>query len=128
MPTRKNPEGDLPSTIERSDKKAQEIYTKTLESAEETYKGDDEAAVGEFKRAIELAPSEPSFHLSLAISLEKTGKVADAQREYAQYLEMDPSAPEAQKLKAHMQALASGQTATQTGSPSPPKAPQGQPD
>ena len=38
------PEGDLPSTIERSDKKAQEIYTKTLESAEETYKGDDEAA------------------------------------------------------------------------------------
>src|SRR5947208_583416 len=78
-------------------------------------KGDDEGAVGEFKRAIELAPSEPSFHLSLGISLEKTGKVADAQREYAQYLEMEPSAPEAQKLKAHMQALASGQTATQTG-------------
>src|SRR6266542_1549000 len=44
MPTSKNKKGDLPSTIERSDKKAQEIYTKTLDSAEDTYKGDDEAA------------------------------------------------------------------------------------
>src|SRR5438128_8277027 len=91
-------------------------------------KGDDEGAVGEFKRAIELAPSEASFHLSLGISLEKTGKVADAQREYAQYLEMEPSAPEAEKLKAHIQALASGQTATQAGQPTAPKTPQGRPD
>src|SRR5438128_7588721 len=91
-------------------------------------KGDDEGAVGEFKRAIELAPSEASFHLSLGISLEKTGKVADAQREYAQYLDMEPSAPEAEKLKAHIQALASGQTATQAGQPTAPKTPQGRPD
>ena len=72
-------------------------------------KGNDEAAIPEFKHAIELAPSEPSFHLSLAISLEKTGQLADARREYATYLEMEPSAPEAEKLKAHLQALASGQ-------------------
>src|SRR6476660_2101419 len=44
MPTKKNPKGDMPSTIERSDKHAQAIYTKTLENAEETYKGDEEAA------------------------------------------------------------------------------------
>ena len=44
MPTSKNKTGDLPSTIERSDKHAQEIFKKTLESAEETYDGDQEAA------------------------------------------------------------------------------------
>jgi cation transport regulator ChaB len=36
-------EKDLPSTIERSDEHAQEIYSETLESAEETY-GDGERA------------------------------------------------------------------------------------
>jgi Flp pilus assembly protein TadD len=88
-------------------------------------KGDDVAAVGEFRRAIELAPSEASFHLSLGISLEKTGKVADARQEYAQYLEMEPSAPEAEKLKAHIQALAGGQAASQAAQPPAPKTPQG---
>ena len=33
-------EPNLPSTIERSSKKAQRTYAKTLESAEETYEGD----------------------------------------------------------------------------------------
>jgi cation transport regulator ChaB len=36
-------EQDLPSTIERSDEHAQEIYTETLDSAEKTY-GDGERA------------------------------------------------------------------------------------
>ena len=71
-------------------------------------KGDDEAAIPEFRKAIAQAPREASFHLSLAISLEKTGKLADAQREYQQYLDMAPWAPEAEKLKAHLKALASG--------------------
>ena len=35
---------DLPSTLERSDEKAQETYAKTLLSAEETYDGDEERA------------------------------------------------------------------------------------
>ncbi len=42
MPSAKKP--DLPSTIERSPKKAQRTYAKTLESAEETYDGDEERA------------------------------------------------------------------------------------
>ena len=41
MPDRKE---DLPSTIQRSPKHAQEIFEKTLESAEETYGGDGERA------------------------------------------------------------------------------------
>jgi cation transport regulator ChaB len=36
--------GELPSTLERSPKKAQDTYEKTLESAEQTYDGDEERA------------------------------------------------------------------------------------
>jgi len=35
---------DLPDTIERSDKHAQEIYRETLQSAHESYEGDEERA------------------------------------------------------------------------------------
>lgn len=35
---------DLPDTIKRSDKHAQEIYRETLKSAHETYEGDEERA------------------------------------------------------------------------------------
>ena len=35
---------DLPSTLERSPKKAQDTYEKTLESAEKSYDGDEERA------------------------------------------------------------------------------------
>jgi predicted TPR repeat methyltransferase len=46
--------------------------------------------------------------LSLGMSLERTGKTADAVREYRTYLEMEPGAPEAAKLKEHLEALGSG--------------------
>ena len=41
MPPKKE---DLPSTLERSAQKVQDAYLKTLESAEETYDGDEERA------------------------------------------------------------------------------------
>jgi Flp pilus assembly protein TadD len=71
-------------------------------------KGDERAAITEFQKAISLAPGEPSFHLSLGMSLERVGRVAEAVTEYKKYLEMEPSAPEAAKLKAHVEALAAG--------------------
>jgi len=69
-------------------------------------KGDDEGAIAEYRKAIALAPGEASFHLSLGMSLEKTGKTGDARREYQQYLDMNPEAPEAEKLKAHLKGMA----------------------
>ncbi len=42
MPAKKTP--DLPSTLERSPKKAQRTYAETLESAEETYDGNEQRA------------------------------------------------------------------------------------
>ncbi len=41
---KKRPEPDLPSTLERSPKKAQDTYAETLASAEKTYGGDEAAA------------------------------------------------------------------------------------
>ena len=41
MPTEKE---DLPSTLQRSPEKVQDAYAKTLDSAEETYDGDEERA------------------------------------------------------------------------------------
>ena len=81
-------------------------------------KGDEEAAIPEFEKAIALAPSEPTFHISLATSLEKVGRVADAQREYKQYLEMTPPGPNADKVKAHVEALAGGQSSALPKAPS----------
>jgi Flp pilus assembly protein TadD len=71
-------------------------------------KGDERGAITEFQKAISLAPGEPSFHLSLGMSLERVGRIADAVKEYKTYLEMEPSAPDAAKLKAHVEALAAG--------------------
>lgn len=42
MPAQKKP--DVPSTLERSPEKAQRTYAETLESAEETYEGDEQRA------------------------------------------------------------------------------------
>lgn len=42
MPAKKKP--DVPSTLERSPEKAQRTYAETLESAEETYEGDEQRA------------------------------------------------------------------------------------
>ena len=87
MPSAKKPE--LPSTIERSSKKAQRTYSKTLESAEETYDGDEERAhrtafsalkhsfekVGDHWEAKdEKGPSDPQSELSGAAARRGDGK------------------------------------------------------
>jgi Flp pilus assembly protein TadD len=69
-------------------------------------KGDEPAAIAEYEKAIVLAPSEPGFHTALGLSLEKTGRTADALREYHTFLAMDPSSSDAEKVKAHVDALA----------------------
>jgi len=68
-------------------------------------KGDEVAAIPEFEKAIQLAPSEPTFHLSLGASLEKAGRRSDARREYQQYLDMAPNAADADAVRTHLQGL-----------------------
>ena len=68
-------------------------------------KADDREAIPEFEKAIALAPGEPSFHLALGDSLAKVGRLTDAQRAFRQYLELEPEAPDAAKVKAHIDTL-----------------------
>jgi Flp pilus assembly protein TadD len=67
--------------------------------------GNEEAAVYEFQKGAELAPSEPSFHFSLGMSYEQLNRADDAVRSYQQYLALSPSAPEADKVKARIEHL-----------------------
>jgi Flp pilus assembly protein TadD len=80
-------------------------------------KGADAAAIPEFEKAIELAPNEPSFRLSLGISLEKVGHIVEAANAYRTFLEMDPGSPDADTLKAHLEALLAAQPPVQPSAP-----------
>jgi Flp pilus assembly protein TadD len=70
--------------------------------------GNNEAAVPELRKAIALAPSEATFHLALGNTLQSLGKLAEARQAFETYLEMEPSAPDADKVKAHIEALSAG--------------------
>ena len=67
--------------------------------------GQEEAAIPELRKAIELAPGEASFHLSLGVSYERLQKPADAIQAYEAYLNMAPSAPDAQQVRTHIDSL-----------------------
>ncbi len=67
--------------------------------------GDAEAAIPEFEKAIRLAPAEASFHLALGNSLQAAGRLPEARKAFETYLEMEPSAPDAAKVKAHIEVL-----------------------
>lgn len=71
MPATKNAKvntKDLPSTLKRSPAKAQRTYAKTLDSAEETYQGDEERA-------------HRAAYASLKHSFEKVGDHWEAKAE-----------------------------------------------
>lgn len=87
MPAKDEP--DLPSTLERSPKKAQRTYLETLESAEETYDGDEARAHRTAWSAVkhsfektgdhwepkdEKGPSDPQAAKSGAAARKGTGK------------------------------------------------------
>ena len=76
--------------------------------------GQETSAVTELERAVQLAPGEASFRLSLGLSYERLDRATDAVRAYREYLDLAPDAPDADKVRARVQAL------TQPGQPSPP--------
>jgi Flp pilus assembly protein TadD len=67
--------------------------------------GDEESAVAEYRSAIALAPGEGTFYLSLAISLERLNRATEAAANYEKYLELTPMAPEAERMRKHVQQL-----------------------
>jgi tetratricopeptide (TPR) repeat protein len=82
--------------------------------------GDPASAIAEFEKAIRLAPAEASFHLALGNSLQAVGRLAEARTAFETYLQMEPSAPDAVKVKAHIERLStaiSAKSAAPSGSP-----------
>ena len=69
---------------------------------------DNEAALPELEQAIALAPDDPKPHLAYGVSLEQLQRIPDAIREYTRFVEMQPTAPEADGIKAHIRTLRSG--------------------
>jgi Flp pilus assembly protein TadD len=61
-----------------------------------------------FEKAIQLAPAEPTCHRSMALSLEQAGRKTDARREYQLYLDLSPSAQDADSVKSRLRSLGSG--------------------
>jgi Flp pilus assembly protein TadD len=59
------------------------------------------------QKGIETAPGVAAFHLALGVCLEKVGRLSDAGREYQTYLDMAPAAPDADKVRSHLQTLPS---------------------
>jgi predicted Zn-dependent protease len=68
-------------------------------------KGDDQAAVAEFQKTVKLGPNESNGHLSYGVCLETVGRRDDAIQEYRRYLLLQPSAPDAERLREHLQDL-----------------------
>jgi Flp pilus assembly protein TadD len=68
-------------------------------------RGDEPGAIAELQNGSETAPSIPAFHLALGVSLEKVGRLDEAGRAYQTYLDMAPSAPDADRIRSHLQSM-----------------------
>jgi Flp pilus assembly protein TadD len=77
--------------------------------------GDAQAAIPEFEKAIRQAPAEASFHLALGNSLQAAGRLPEARKAFETYLEMEPAAPDAAKVKAHIEVLSAAISARALG-------------
>jgi Flp pilus assembly protein TadD len=68
--------------------------------------GREEAAVEQYRRAIELNPTDASFRIALGLSYERLQRPADAVAAYSEYLRLEPSGSEAEKVRARLAELA----------------------
>ena len=62
-------------------------------------------AIEQYLRAIELHPSDASFRLALGISYERLDKGPEAAAAYAEYLRLQPNAPDAEQVRARIALL-----------------------
>ena len=65
-------------------------------------KGDVPAALQAYAKATELAPGQADFHLWYGQALDQSGKRQDAADQYRAFLELDPNASQAEKIRARL--------------------------
>jgi Tfp pilus assembly protein PilF len=68
-------------------------------------KGDEAGAIAELQTGIGLAPGVAAFHLLLGVVFEKLGRIGEAGQSYQTYLATAPSAPDADRVRSHLQLL-----------------------
>jgi tetratricopeptide (TPR) repeat protein len=86
--------------LKKDDYIAQLTLGKTLHQ-----KGDDQAAVEELQTATKMSPNEAEAHLWYGVGLERVGRRDDAIQEFRRFLALQPSAPDSDRLRAHLQDL-----------------------
>jgi Tfp pilus assembly protein PilF len=69
------------------------------------HKGDLDAAIGRYQDAVAAAPKLAKAHLLLAEAFEKKGDKTTAVKYYKEYLEVDPNAPDKQKIQKKIEKL-----------------------
>jgi tetratricopeptide (TPR) repeat protein len=69
-------------------------------------KGDDQAAVAEFQKAHKFDPSSSVAALGLATSLEKVGRLDEAEQALKDYLEIRPTPADADQVRGRLAGLA----------------------
>jgi Flp pilus assembly protein TadD len=85
-------------------------YATSFNLAQALHKsGDDDAAVNEYQKAIDLAPDDASFRMALGISLERLNRKVEAAAAYAEALKLNPTAPDADKVKERIAVLTDAQ-------------------
>jgi tetratricopeptide (TPR) repeat protein len=70
---------------------------------------DHTAALPQLERAVALAPNDARPHLAYAVSLDQLKRTADAIKQYRAYVEMQPTAPDAEGVRERIRSLGAGQ-------------------
>ncbi len=79
----------------RIDAPATDYYRVVDVAMELMNKGQYEAVIPEWRKALQLSPEEPLAHNNLGFALAEAGKVEEAVKHYRRALELDPQYPEA---------------------------------
>ncbi len=83
-----------PDGMLKIDVPATEFYRRYNVAWESAQKGQYEAAIGEWRKALELSPGEASIHSNLGVALARAGKPGEAIAEYQKALEINPNSVE----------------------------------
>jgi tetratricopeptide (TPR) repeat protein len=67
--------------------------------------GDVRGAIEAYAKATQLAPGQADFHLWYGQALDQSGKSQEAAVEYRRFLELDPKASQAEKVRARLSEL-----------------------
>ena len=68
-------------------------------------KNDADGAIQEYETALRLEPGYANAHYGLAVTLEGAGQHERARKEYEAYLQLLPTAPDADQVRKHLKEM-----------------------